>query len=154
MPRPAGPYFSFQRLVIIVALSQELQDHFESIGPAGVKREMAEGKRGAFESPNWLDAETWIQAELIRLDLEADDRRDGREERTLAVTESALNIAKESAIAAQRSAFAAEVQAAASLRQARWAIFAAVVAMVSAIASSESRITNLLYWLKNWLFTL
>ena len=132
-----------------MALSPELRAHFESIGPAGVKREMAEGRRGqAPDSKNWIEAETWVQAELIRLAQEADMRRDAREERTLAVTESALEIAKESAAAAQRSALAAEVQAAAAVRQAKWAIWAAVVAVVAAIATAASEINDLLSWLQ------
>jgi hypothetical protein len=132
-----------------VALSPELREHFESIGPAGVKREMAEGKRGqAPDSKNWLEAETWVQAELIRLAQEADARRDAREERTLAVTESALEIAKESAAAAQRSALAAEAQVAAALRQVRWAIWAAVIAVVAAVSATASQINNLLSWLQ------
>ena len=50
-----------------MALSPELLAHFESIGPAGVKREIAEGKRGqAPDSPLWREAELWVESELIR----------------------------------------------------------------------------------------
>jgi hypothetical protein len=136
-------------LGITVALTPKLQAHFESIGPAGVKREMAEGKRGqAPDSRNWLEAQTWVEAELIQPAQETDTRRDAREERTLAVTELALEIAKESAAAAQRSASAAEAQAAAAKRQVRWALWAAVIAVMAAVSTANSQLQDLASWLQ------
>ena len=103
-----------------MALSPELRRHFESIGPAGVKQEIAEGKRGqAPDSPLWREAELWIESELIRRTEELESRRDAREERMVSITASALEIAKASASASERAALAAE-------RQARWAIWAAI----------------------------
>ena len=41
--------------------SQDKLLHFKTIGPAEVKREMAEGKHGSPpDSPNWLDAAAWV----------------------------------------------------------------------------------------------
>ena len=125
-----------------MALSPDLIAHFESIGPAGVKREIAEGKHGqAPDSPLWREAELWVESELIRLSQEADAKRDAREERTLAITESALEIAKESAASAQRAATSAE-------RQARWARWAAIIAAIAAISATSVQINELIVWLQ------
>ena len=131
-----------------MALSPDLIAHFESIGPSGVKREIAEGKRGqAPDSPLWREAEIWVESELIRLAQETDARRDAREERTLAITESALEIAKESAASAQRAASFAEAQATSAERQARWARWAAIIAMIAAISATSVQINELIMWL-------
>ena len=132
-----------------MALSPDLVAHFQAIGAVGVKREMAEGKRGQPpDSKNWLEAQAWVDAETFRLAQEAEARRDAREERTLAVTEDALAIAKESTAAALRAASAAELQAIAAQRQARWAVWSAVIAVVAAIAAASDLVNALVAWLR------
>ncbi len=136
-------------LGVTMALNPDTLAHFVSIGPAGVKREIALGKHGqAPDSPLWREAELWIESELIRLNAEADAKRDAREERTLAITESALAIAKESAASAQRAASAAEAQCASAERQAKWAWWAAIIAMIAAISATSAQINDLITWLQ------
>ena len=123
-------------------LTSDTIAHFESIGPSGVKREMAEGKHGqAPDSPFWRRAELWVEWELIRQALVADAKRDAREERTLAITESALEIAKASAESARTSVASAE-------RQATWARWAAIIAMIAAISATSVQISELIAWLQ------
>ncbi len=132
-----------------MALSPELRAHLESVGPAGAKREIAEGKHGqAPDSPRWREAELWIESELIRLAADAETKRDAREERTLAITESALAIAKESAALAQRAASAAEAQATSAARAATWARWAAIIAAIAAISATSIQINELITWLQ------
>ena len=124
-----------------MALSQELRAHFASIGPAGLKQEIAEGRHGiAPDSPKWREAELWIESELIRRAEELESRRDAREERMLSITFSALEIAKASASASERAALAAE-------RQTRWAIWAAIIATTAAIVAASVNINELIAWL-------
>ena len=128
-----------------MALDSDKLAHYKAIGPSGVKREIAEGKRGnAPDSPNWREAELWVESELIRLAQEADAKRDAREERTLAITESALEIAKESAASAHRAASAAEAQATSAERQAKWARWAAIIAAIAAISATSVQINELI----------
>ena len=125
-----------------MALSPDLLPHFESIGPSGVKREIAEGKHGAApDSPRWREAELWIESELIRRAEELESRRDAREERMLSITSSALDIAKASASASERAALAAE-------RQALWARWAAIIATTAAIVAASVNINELIAWLQ------
>ena len=114
--------------------------HFESIGPAGVKLEIAQGKRGlAPDSPLRREAEFWIEAELIRQSDELESRRDAREDRMLSITASALEIAKASAAASERAAIAAE-------KQALWARWAAIIATTAAIVAASVNINELISW--------
>lgn len=132
-----------------MALSTELQAHFESIGPAGVKREIAEGKHGqAPDSPLWREAELWVVSALIQRDAIAESKRDDREERTLAVTEFTLEIAKASAESARASADAAKTQAASAERQATWARWAAIIALVAAVSATSAQLHDLISWLR------
>lgn len=125
-----------------MALAQDTITHFETIGPSGVKREIAEGKRGqAPDSPLWRDAELWVESEQIRRTEELESRRDAREERMLSMTSSALDIARASASASERAARAAETQA-------RWAKWAAIIATTAAIVAASVNINELIQWLQ------
>ena len=74
-----------------MALLPEKLAYFKSIGPAAVKREIAEAKHGqAPDSPLWREAELWVESELIRLASVSDTRRDAREEETLVIARTAL----------------------------------------------------------------
>ena len=132
-----------------MALDPHTRAHIESIGPFDVKREIAEGNRGnAPDSPRWREAELWVESELIRLAQVADAKRDAREERTLAITETALAIAKKSAASAQQAASAAEAQATSAARQATWARWAATIAAIAAISATSVQINELIVWLQ------
>ena len=125
-----------------MSLDADTRSHFESIGPAGVKLEIAEGKHGkAPDSPLRRAAEFWVESELIRRAEELESRRDAREERMLSITASALEIAKASASASERAALAAE-------RQARWAIWAAIIATTAASVAASVNINELIAWLQ------
>ena len=118
-------------------MTPDKRQHFESIGPAGVKREMAEGRHGqAPDSANWRTAELWVESELLRREGEAEERREAREERMLSIAASALDIAKDSAAASARAALAAE-------RQAAWARFAAMIAAIAAVIAIAPQIKEI-----------
>lgn len=107
-----------------MALDSDKLAHFKSIGPAGVKHEMAEGKHGqAPDSRLWIEASTWVESESIRLSLESEARRDTHEERTLAIAEEANGIAA-SALSSSRRANVIAITA---------AIFATAATIIAAI---------------------
>ena len=131
-----------------MALPLHKRAHFELIGPAAVKREMAEGEHGQPpDSPNWLDASAWVESEMIRQTLSASAKRDEQEERTLAIADEALSIAKEANRIASEDLEAARSSAAAAERQARWAMYAAVIAVIAAAMSIKVQIKALILWL-------
>lgn len=108
-----------------MALSPEKLAHFESIGPDGVLREMADRKHGlATDSPLWIEASMWIESEKVKRSNQFEAKRDAREERMLLMTESALAKAEESNSASKRAVLAAE-------RQARWTFCTAIIAIVA-----------------------
>lgn len=125
-----------------MALSPEKLAHFEAIGPDGVLLEMAAGKHGqAPDSRNWIEATTWVDSEKLRISNELEAKRGEREERMLAISSSALEIAKESASSASRAAIAAE-------RQARYAMYAAIIAVVAVITDTNELIKELIAYLQ------
>lgn len=123
-------------------LSPELRAHFESIGPSGVKREIAEGKHGrAPDSPLWREAELWIESEQIRLSTDAEAKRNAREAETLSIAKEANRIASD-ALAEARS------NSASARTQARWAKWAAIIAATAAAISSKEEIWSAIAWLQ------
>ncbi len=72
------------------------------------------------------------------------DKRDEREERTLAIAEEANSIAKEALSIAKISAVAAEKAASAARRQERWAMYAAIIAIVALITATKDMIIGLI----------
>lgn len=121
-----------------------------AIGPAAARLEVATTDIHG-STPQSLRKKLvldWADAEDSRLAEEAEARREAREERTLAITVSALEIAKESASSAHRAASFAEAQATSAERQAKWARWAAIIAAIAAISATSVQINELISWIQ------
>jgi hypothetical protein len=92
----------------------------ESLGPAGVRREIAkgDGNMGRAGSPIREDIEAWLEAKK----LEAFARAEERSEQIL--------------ISTKAQASAAALAAAAAFEQARWAKWAAIIATIAALIAT------------------
>jgi hypothetical protein len=116
---------------------------FEEMGESEVRRVYAEMK----DVDVGPSARAWLAEKQVERELEIASRRDEREERTLAISEEALSIAREANRLAEEDLAAARSSAASAFEQARWARWAAIIAMVAAIIASKDQILELIFHL-------
>lgn len=89
-------------------------------------------------------ARAWLSEWRDNRDAEISERRDAREERTLAISERALSISKEANRIAEEDLAEARKSAASAAEQARWARWAAILATIAAIIASKDQIFGLI----------
>lgn len=81
----------------------------EELGPAGVRSALAKGTFGQPETPHRVIAEDWLRAKDAEAEQEAANRRDAREEDTLALAREANRIARHANIWAAIAALVAVI---------------------------------------------
>lgn len=104
---------------------------FESIGPEGVLREIAEGRHGPPTSPARDEVEAWLHPRMALAEAAASARRDS-------MTAEAISIAKEANAIAR-------FEAAAAARSARWAMYAAIIAATGAAIAAKDEILRFMF---------
>ena len=113
----------------------------DAMGERAVRNDLNSGKYGHVGIPVFSFVSAWLaDAEFARLAADS-AKRDEREDRTLAIAENALSIAKDA------NRIASEDLAAARLN-ARWAMWAAIIATIAAtIATKDQIVALVISWL-------
>ena len=99
---------------------------------------------GQYSPPYDGMAREWLRIKDSAVADVAASKRDAREERTLAIAEDALSIAKVANRIASEDLAVAKDSATSARRNARWALYAAVTAVVAAIIAAKDQIYALI----------
>jgi hypothetical protein len=113
---------------------------FEQKGETVVRTMVSKGGGIGAEAAAWLAEQEAIRA------AESLEKRDAREERTLAAAEEANAIAARALAISEKDLSAALDAASASREQARWAKWAAIAATMALIISNKDSILSALVW--------
>jgi hypothetical protein len=87
----------------------------------------------------------WLAEQDAKRALAASEKRDAREERTLAIAAEALSTAKEANRIASEDLEAARSSASSAFEEARWARWAAIIATAAAAIAAKDQILALIF---------
>mgnify|MGYP001502944594 CR=1 FL=1 len=119
-------------------ISPEQLSRLEEFGEAKVRVMLSRGMFGDTRGESLASAKEWLRLKEEEREVAASDKRDVREEETLAIAKEANRLASEANSIARS-------QATAAWRAARYAMYAAVIAVTAAIAGNKDAILSIIF---------